>query len=190
MRYSMEKVSIKIADILLKKHYIEESMYNVYQYGMQMALEIGFSFITSIVICCLWGKIVEGIIFFAVFIPLRSFLGGFHMKGYMACYICSCVTLIIVLGLSSLAPDYFVSWPILVISIAVIFFEAKKECVQSEDGKHFYPIICLFILVILIMSAVLTALGSFSLLFLLACTNGLVAASKLLERIQEISMVK
>lgn len=178
----MEKASIKIADILLKKQYIEESMYDVYQYGMQMALEIGLSFITSIVICCLWGKIIEGIIFFAVFIPLRSFLGGFHMKGYMACYICSCVTLIVVLELSSLTPDYFIIWPILMISIAVIFFEAKKERMQSEDGRHFYPIICLIILAILIMGVVLTAFGSSSILFLLACTNCLVAASKLLEK--------
>ena len=105
----MEKLSIRIADLLLKKQYIEESMYNIYQYGMQMALEIGLSFITSIVICCIWGKIAEGIIFFAIFIPLRSYLGGFHMKSYRACYICSCVTLVAVLGLSSFEPYYYIS---------------------------------------------------------------------------------
>ena len=80
----MEKLSIRIADLLLEKQYIEESMYNIYQYGMQMALEIGLSFITSIFICCIWRKIAEGIIFFAIFIPLRSYLGGFHMKSYRA----------------------------------------------------------------------------------------------------------
>ena len=63
----MEKLSIRIADLLLEKQYIEESMYNIYQYGMQMTLEIGLSFITSIVICCIWRKIAEGIIFFAIF---------------------------------------------------------------------------------------------------------------------------
>ena len=40
----MEKLSIRIADLLLKKQCIEESMYNIYQYGMQMTLEIGLSF--------------------------------------------------------------------------------------------------------------------------------------------------
>ena len=69
----MEKLSIRIADLLLEKQYIEESMYNIYQYGMQMALEIGLSFITSIVICCIWRKIAEGIIFFAIFRNTRSF---------------------------------------------------------------------------------------------------------------------
>lgn len=37
----MKKISIRIADLLLRKHHIEESMYNIYQYGLQMTLEIG-----------------------------------------------------------------------------------------------------------------------------------------------------
>lgn len=52
----MKKISIRIADLLLRKHHIEESMYNIYQYGLQMTLEIGCSFITSIIVCCIWGK--------------------------------------------------------------------------------------------------------------------------------------
>lgn len=46
----MKKISIRIADLLLRKHHIEESMYNIYQYGLQMTLEIGCSFITSIIV--------------------------------------------------------------------------------------------------------------------------------------------
>ena len=123
----MKKISIRIADLLLRKHHIEESMYNIYQYGLQMTLEIGCSFITSIIVCCIWGKVIEGILFFVIFIPLRSYLGGFHMKSYWACFICSLVTLIAVLGLSPFAPKYYISWLILGISIVMIFFEAKKE---------------------------------------------------------------
>lgn len=179
----MEKLSIRIADLLLKKHYIVESMYNIYQYGMQMALEIGLSFITSVVICCIWGKIVEGIIFFVIFIPLRSYLGGFHMKSYRACYICSCVTLVAVLALSTLEPHFYISWLILSISVIMAFLEAKKEKMKDAEGRLFYPRICLIILMILIIGLAFAILGSSSKLFLLACTNLLVAVSKLLERI-------
>lgn len=178
----MEKLSIKIADLLLKRRYIEDSMYNIYQYGMQVALETGFSFITSAVICWIWGKIVEGIIFFAIFIPLRSYLGGFHMKSYGACYICSCITLVAILGVSSFEPDYYISWIILSIAAIVVFLEAKKEKMKDAEGKYFYPKICMIILAILLIGIVFTAMGSSSKLFLLACTNILVAASKLLER--------
>lgn len=179
----MEKLSIRITEFLLKKQYIEESMYNIYQYGMQMTLEMGFSFITSVFICCMWGKIIEGIIFFVIFIPLRSYLGGFHMKNYRTCYICSCITLVAVLGLSSFEPYYYISWFILSISIIMIFIEAKRERMKDAEGRHFYPKICMIILIILIIGIAFTILGSSSKLFLLACTNILVAVSKLLERI-------
>ena len=39
----MEQLSIKIANILLRNKYIEEAMYSVYQYGIQMAFEVGCS---------------------------------------------------------------------------------------------------------------------------------------------------
>lgn len=180
----MEKLAIKIADLLLKKKYIENSMYNIYQYGMQIALEIGLSFLASVVICCVWGKVMEGIVFFAVFIPLRSYLGGYHMKSYVACYICSCVTLIIVLGLSSIEPKCNVSWLILTISLMVIFIEARLEKKKDAEGKYFYPKICLIILAVIAIGIVLTLLNSSSMLFLLACTNVLVAVSKLLKEKQ------
>lgn len=180
----MKKISIRIADLLLRKHHIEESMYNIYQYGLQMTLEIGCSFITSIIVCYIWGKVIEGILFFVIFIPLRSYLGGFHMKSYWACFICSLVTLIAVLGLSPFAPKYYISWLILGISIVMIFFEAKKEKMKDAEGRYFYPKICVIILLILITGIVFTALHSSSKMFLLACTNALVAASKLLERVR------
>ena len=69
----MEQLSIKIANILLRNKYIEEAMYSVYQYGIQMAFEVGCSFIMSIIICCACGQMIDGIIFFGVFIPLRSY---------------------------------------------------------------------------------------------------------------------
>lgn len=182
----MEKLSIKVADLLLKNQYIEESMYNIYQYGMQMALEMGLSFVTSVAICCIWGRVAEGIIFFAVFIPLRSYLGGYHLKSYAACYICSCVTFVMILGMSFLQPYASISWLILSVSIVIIFLEAKREKMRDEEGRHFYPKICAIILAILVAGVVLTALDAVSKLFLLACTVALVAASKLLERAQAI----
>lgn len=177
----MKKLSIKIVDFLLKNQYIEKSMYNIYQYGMQVTLEIGLSFITSILICFLWGKIAEGIIFFALFIPLRSYLGGFHLKSYKACYILSCLTLIIVLKLSSLEPHYSISWVILSISIIILLKEAKNEKLKDAAGKYFYPRICIIIFIDFIFGITFTILGSFSKLFLVACTNILVLVSKLLE---------
>lgn len=180
----MEELSIKIANLLLSKRFIEESQYSIYQYGMQMALEIGFSFITSTIICYIWGKVVEGIIFFSIFIPLRSYLGGFHLKSYKACYTCSCVTLVVVLGLSGLEPDYYISWLVLSISTIMVFFESQIEKMRDAEGRYFYRKICIIIIVIIVAGIFFTVAGYSSKLFLLSCTYTLVAISKLLERLQ------
>lgn len=185
----MEKLSIRITNLLLVKHYIEESQYSIYQYGMQMALEVGLSFITSAIICYIWGKIVEGVIFFSIFIPLRSYLGGFHFKSYKACYICSCVTLVAVLGLSYLEPDYYISWFILSISALLVFFESLIEKNHDAEGRYFYRKICTIIIIILAVGIVVTVAGHASRLFLLACTCALVAITKILE-ISQVSHIK
>lgn len=182
----MEELSIKITNLLLGKHYIDESMYSIYQYGMQMALEIGLSFMTSAIICYIWGKVVEGLIFFLIFIPLRSYLGGFHLKSYKACYICSCITLVVVLGLSNLGPDHYISWLVLSISIIIVFFESKIEKKNDAAGRYFYRKICMIIFAIIAIGIVFTVVGYSSKLFLLACTCSLVAISKIVEMLQVI----
>lgn len=184
----MEKISVRIAKLLLSKHFIEESMYSIYQYGMQMALEIGFSFITSMIICYIWGKVIEGIIFFSIFIPLRSYLGGFHLKSYKSCYICSCVTLMVVLGLSDLEPDYYISWLVLSISTIMMFFESQIEKMYDAEGRYFYCKINIIIIIIIAEGIFFTVAGYSSKLFLLACICALVAISKFLERLQVITI--
>lgn len=71
----MEQLSIKIANILLRNKYIEEAMYSVYQYGIQMAFEVGCSFIMSIIICCACGQMIDGIIFFWSIYTIKVILG-------------------------------------------------------------------------------------------------------------------
>ena len=80
---------------------------------------------------------------------------------------------------------------VLIINMLLIFFvykasylEAKREKLKDAEGRHFYPKICMIILIILIIGIVFTTVGSSSKLFLLACT--IVAVSKLLERTQAI----
>lgn len=182
----MERLSIKITNLLLGKQFIEESQYSIYQYGMQMALEISFSFITSAMICYIWGKMVEGIIFFSIFIPLRSYLGGFHLKDYKACYICSCVTLVVVLRLSDFEPGYYISWFILSISAISVFFESLFEKKHTAEGRYFYRKICRITIAIIATGIAFTVAGHSSKVFLLACTCALVAISKLLEITQVI----
>lgn len=103
---------------------------------------------------------------------------------------CSCITLIVILGLSTFEPYKYISWLILLISMVMIFLEARREKTKDAEGKHFYPVICVISMMIFVIGIVFTILGSSSKLFLLACTSSLVAASKLLERAQVIEKIK
>ena len=55
----METIADKLTKKLLKNKYIEESMYEIYKYGLMMFLEIMLSFSTSVIICCAMGMIWE-----------------------------------------------------------------------------------------------------------------------------------
>ena len=78
----MEKIANKIAQILVRENMIDGSMLEIYQYGLVRMLEIGGAVFTSFLICLSMGMMKEGLIFFAFFIPLRSYLGGVHLKKY------------------------------------------------------------------------------------------------------------
>ncbi len=106
------------------------------------------------------------------------------MKNYWSCYLCSCFSLIIVLGLGSFTVNYFLSWLLICVSVIIIFIEAKKEKANNEEGQYFYPKICRIILLVLITSIIFSVRGYSSKLFLLACTNILVIFSKQLEKIE------
>lgn len=151
-----------------------------------MAFEVGCSFIMSIIICCACGQMIDGIIFFGVFIPLRSYLGGFHMNSYWACFICSSTVLVGILLLVRFCnPNPIVSWIMLIFSVVIIVWKAKKASEVDEEGQHYYPRICIIVVGILFVSIIFFAISKFSLLFLIACTNVLVVISKFLEKRQE-----
>lgn len=132
------------------------------------------------------GKELHISIFFGVFIPLRSYLGGFHMNSYWACFICSSTVLVGILLLVRFCnPNPIVSWIMLIFSVVIIVWKAKKASEVDEEGQHYYPRICIIVVGILFVSIIFFAISKFSLLFLIACTNVLVVISKFLEKRQE-----
>ena len=178
----MRELSIKIMNAIFEDNGLDKSMYSVYQYGIQMALEIGCSFVTSVLICYIYRMLVEGFVFFLIFIPIRSYLGGYHMKHYWACFLCSCFTLIMILTLVKyICPNIICIWGIISISLVIILRAAYKQREVDDDGRYYYPKICFIILGVLVFALLLTIFNNISLVFLIACTCLLVAVSKILE---------
>ncbi len=89
----MEYISKKLTDYILKKGMITEELTEVYEYGFQCFLEFSLSTLCSIIIAIFLNMLPECLFFFLIFIPMRSFGGGVHMKTYLACFIGSCLLL-------------------------------------------------------------------------------------------------
>lgn len=180
----MEVISEKIAKLLLEKNYIESSMYDIYKYGIMMLFEVMLSFITSIFICCMMGMFLEGIIFFALFIPIRSYLGGLHMKSYVACFLCSGITMTLILILVKyLKPEPMISVIVLTFCEILIIFLATKDRKKSADGKEYFTKICYILIITESIGMFLFLYGCNRILFLIACTMMLATLSKLCENL-------
>lgn len=76
----MEHLSIVLTNYIFKKGIIDKKKYEIYQYGFQCFLEVSASTICSIVIALLLHMFSECLFFFLLFIPMRSFSGGFAFK--------------------------------------------------------------------------------------------------------------
>lgn len=177
----MEKIANRIAKILLREKRIEESMLEIYQYGLVRMLELGGAVLTSLLLCLAMGMIKEGITFFVFFMPLRSFLGGFHLKKYWQCYMMSCFTLLAVLLITRFVTlDMRVSTMLILLTSVGIGWEAGRE--RREPEKKVFALIVWGVLVVLMVTVVFCVVRKQeSVLVLLTCVTTIVWGSKMCE---------
>ncbi len=122
---------------------IQEKYIDLYAKAMEVALATGINLIVALLIGGFLGMWWHCVILLAAFIPLRSYAGGYHARGYVGCFLESCILLIAVL----LCIKYFAVksimlssiWQLFLVSIAVIFFLApladeNKPISEKEAG--------------------------------------------------------
>ncbi len=93
----MEKISEWLTDYVIDSGLVRQENREAYQYGFLTGLELLLSVIVCVVITVPLKTGFGGILFFAIFIPLRSFAGGLHLNHYLTCLILSCLTYLAVL---------------------------------------------------------------------------------------------
>ena len=114
----MEFISKKLTNYILRKGLISDDLIEIYEYGFQCFLELSISTLCSIIIAIFLNMLPECLFFFLLFIPMRSFGGGVHMKTYFACFIGSCMLLT-----ASLLSVKYLTIPLL-ISLGLYIFSA------------------------------------------------------------------
>ena len=110
-----KKLASDITDLMEETNSIKCEDKAIYTYGIQQGLMILLNFLTTMILGCLFGKILQSIIFTALYMPLRRFAGGFHAKTPMRCYIYSTLMVVLVLLLSQYLEQHF--WILITLSV-------------------------------------------------------------------------
>lgn len=117
----MEKIAQRLTRYLIERDIILKEKRCIYQYGFQIGLEVTINTIISICIAIMFNMVVETLVFFFVFILLRSYAGGLHLNSYMKCLIGSCLSLTgLLYVVGNIDLDNVLSEIIVVVSLVMI----------------------------------------------------------------------
>lgn len=88
----MKKLSKALTDYIISNGMIDEEDRNIYEYGFMITVEVGLFIVFSLFMMLYLHMFAEGVLFFLIFVPLRSYAGGLHLDKYYSCFILSCLT--------------------------------------------------------------------------------------------------
>jgi accessory gene regulator B len=166
----MKRMSERLTCYLVRKGSIKKEDYEIYNYGFQLEFEIVLSFLASLGIALYLNMLQETVLFFALFIPLRAFAGGFHFKKYLLCFIGSNVSLFTILVLVKnvdLLPRLSVIF-YLILTAAIKYLSHLKNTEPELDKRYYSRKLNAVILFFSILIAFLYILHKSKYLFLIA----------------------
>lgn len=153
-----------LTNYIISKGKIKEQERDLYEYGLTLILEKSLCIVICVCISLLLRMFIEGIFFFGIFIPLRSYMGGLHMKNYGSCLVLSCLFFSIVLLVAK-----FVQLPTCIALILqalceICLFvmkpiENENRPVDEEENQYFYSMLYKILILDFIVSCLLAVFG-------------------------------
>lgn len=134
----IEKLVERLIVRQIERGIIDESQKALYRYGYVVLVEMSINVFLTLMVGILNGKMILVIFFSLMFIPLRSYCGGWHAPKDWLCMLFSMGTLLLVVFLEqfSFLPGsavYFIE----VISLVVILLLAPMDSVAKRlDEKE------------------------------------------------------
>lgn len=134
------KLSRRIGDDLVRSNVVKAEDAEIYIYGINQILISVLNVFSALIIGLIFGVFFEILVFMAVYIPLRSYAGGYHARTPLRCYIFSVIMLIAVsLGLKYLCIAewvYYVVFALVIIIICVLSpVEDKNKPLDEIEYK-------------------------------------------------------
>lgn len=183
----MDKFSSLLTDYLLKSGVIEEEYYEIYQYGLLTGTEMLICIITCYLFAIQMGMFGMCTLSLVILFCLRSFVGGLHLQNFKACYICSCLAIILILlAAQNLRIPRFYSLIIFIIEVFVIAsvspVENVNRPVDDNEKRTFSKRIKIILDIIFALSIIFYILNLNRYLNTVTYTLGIVLVSMLLGK--------
>lgn len=165
------KIAEHITQKLIRASIIEEDDRELYRYGFFLLTTRLFFFFVTATTGLIAGVLLESILFYTVFMLLRTYAGGVHAKTETACTILTTLALTVsVFGIKfvKLENTQFFSELILIASSLSIFLlaplDSKYKPLTKQEKKH-YQVICHAILALLLVSILFAKMFSLDILY-------------------------
>ncbi len=98
----MRRLAEWLTSVLVSKAVISNEEEELYAFGFQTGLEFMSCLSVSLIIAAITHHVAEYLVFLAVFMPVRSYAGGFHFDRFLYCFLGSCAWIAFVVWLSGL----------------------------------------------------------------------------------------
>ena len=140
----LQRLAFKLTNFIFKNTKLDSELFEVYKYGVEITISSLLNIILIIAASIVISDIISGVIFLAVFILLRSFVGGYHAKTYFMCNALFLLTYLVVYYLNSAAAAFIdkellsriLTVLILLGIIPIIAFAPVKNPYKPLSEKH------------------------------------------------------
>lgn len=159
----MEKLAEKITEFIAGHCDSSGEEMAVYQYGLQVGLEMAFCTLVSLGLAVYFDMLLDYILFFCLFVLLRTYAGGLHLKSFWSCFFCS---VIVQLGVLLCTRNYEIklmpAWLIIVLCSGVLFFiapvESANRLLEKEEKDYCHKILMKILIGTILMVSCMTVL--------------------------------
>lgn len=185
----MEYLSKSIVKYVDQVYLLNDTQKELMEFGIQSILEIGINILISLFVLYKMRMLMEGFVFFCVFIPLRTLSGGYHSDTYFRCLIFSIITLISVMQISKyIAINLNVVFGIsLLLTICIGKIGPvvnENRSVSANEYRRFKSRLKKMLLITIIVSAIATKFQSNQIVNIIFTCLGLILSTLVLGKIK------
>lgn len=140
----IDKLSTRISSEFVKRKIISEDAKEVYKYGIEITISSIIGFTITLTIGLLFHFLLQTMIYYVIFISLRSMTGGYHAKTYLKCNVIFSIISLFVVIFSKAAYKMQISVGILTLlflpSVLIFIWLAPVENINKpiEKSKRIY----------------------------------------------------